>query len=162
MRNFVILILIAALGVSGCSYLQKNRKNPNATPGGVGAENPLIPEQENLISFKKKKRPYTGSLIDHMTKVDIKPVSGGKMLLVEGLTLRQGAFDIRLVNENTDGIPVNGVLTYSFRAYQPQNTAQGIQNTRMVDAGVFLSNKDLTGVSAIRVVAERNEQVVRP
>lgn len=163
MRSLVTLLVIMALSLSGCSYLPKGSvRNRQATSDGVGAQNPLIPERENLLTFRKKDKPYTGTLVDQLTSIRLDPVSGGKMLIVEGLPLRQGAFEVRLVDEDDGDGPINGVLTYSLRAYQPTDEAQGTQNSRVVDAGVFIPRKDLNGVSSIRVVAARNQQSIRP
>ena len=65
---------------------------------------------------------------------------------------------MRLLRVNEDG-PIDGIMEYTLNAYQPVNTPVGIERTREVKAGAFLSNGELAEINEIRVRAERNIRV---
>ena len=90
----------------------------------------------------------------------IERTSDGGIVRVEGVALRQGAFDVRLVSD-TENEPVNGVLELRLMAIQPEDQPQGSERARTVLAGVFLSNQALERANEIRVIGARNEQVSR-
>ncbi|MEM7733110.1 MAG: hypothetical protein AAF280_10040 [Pseudomonadota bacterium] len=108
----------------------------------------------------KDDEPYTGTLVDQVTSLEIKRTTTGGIVSVSGLTTRQGAFDVRLVPRN-QGIPVDGVLTYELRALQPIETLQGPERTRRIQAAAPLSVQELELIRTVQVVARRNTRTSR-
>jgi hypothetical protein len=164
--------MAGAFALSGCSGFRDSRINPRnwfgrstsqprtAAASTAAGGNPLIPEREDSI-FRRAPRVvvYEGTPVDQVTDLSIEPTSDGAIISVTGQTLRQGAFDVRLVPEQPADAPVAGVLSYELRALQPTDTPQGPPRTRQVNAGVFVSNEDISRVTRVRVRGLRNERV---
>lgn len=177
MRVLTSVLLMSTLVLSGCGSWSESRVNPKnwfgnsrsqpvvvAGTGESGAEelNPLIERDRRDSIFSRKKGPerYEGTLVDQVTGLAVEPTSTGAIVRVSGLTLRQGAFDVRLVRDSKDG-PVDGVMSYTLRALQPVNTPQGPQRTREIQAGDYLTVQELEQTRAIRVQGARNVQTTR-
>ncbi|MEO3414077.1 hypothetical protein AAFO92_05410 [Roseovarius sp. CAU 1744] len=168
MRTFVTVLVISSMVLSGCARLRDSRLNPGNWFGGgspqpVAAEpgqaNPLIP-RETRIRRRDRREIYTGTPVDQITGVSIEPTTAGAIIRVTGVSLQQGAYDVRLISD-TNGEPVNGVLTLRLMAVQPRDTPQGNPRQRSVQAGRFVSNNDLAIASTIRVIGARNERSAR-
>ncbi len=167
MRTFVTVLLISSIVLAGCSRLRDSRLNPGNWFGGSRSEpvatasasnaNPLIP-RETRIRRRDRREIYTGTPVDQVTKITVEPTTSGAIVSVTGVSLQQGAYDVRLRADN-DGEPVDGVLTYRLLAVQPTNTPQGQPRQRTVHAGRFVSNNDLDQTRTIRVIGARNQQV---
>lgn len=167
MRKSIAVLVILSMALSACGW-RDSRINPvnwfgNSRSAPVPAQdpgqtNPLIPDRSSSI-FKRRNQeaPYLGSPVDQITALSVEPSGGGAIIRVTGRTLRQGAYDVRLVAAN-DGTPVDGLLTLELRAMQPDDTPQGPEATRRVHAGRFVSDQDLSRISAIRVVGLRSSQ----
>lgn len=163
MRNLVTVLMISSLGLAGCSGFRDSGANPanwfgrSSTiqhPVTADGSNPLIPEASNsILSRRPSIENYPGTPIYAVQAIEITPSSGGAILKATGVALRQGAYDVRLVPENR-GMPVNGVLSFSMQAIQPQNTPQGSERTRRVSAGKFISAQTLEQVQELRVLSE--------
>jgi len=164
--------------LAGCGGFRNSRANPRNWFSGRRARrsqeaaasadepvNPLIPsrdeEEGGLFSRLREKRPYEGTPVAVVSAFELKPVSGGGLVSVEGVTLQQGAFDVRLIPDNPEGEPVGGVLRFELRAVQPTDTPQGPERARQVLAAAFVSNKVLNATSEIRVRGAQNERVIR-
>ena len=177
MRVPITLLLMSTLFVSGCGGWSESRANPKnwfgnsrsevivqsaGTQAAEEAANPLIEQnrRDGIFSRDRKAPPYQGTLVDQVTSLSVEPTPTGAIVRVTGLTLRQGAFDVRLVRDSQDG-PVDGVMSYSLRALQPVNTPQGPPRTREIQAGDFLSNEELALTGSIRVTGARNVQTTR-
>ncbi|MEM7599767.1 MAG: hypothetical protein AAF382_18925 [Pseudomonadota bacterium] len=104
--------------------------------------------------------PYEGTLVDQVTSLEIKRTTTGAIVTANGVTTRQGAYDVRLVVAN-NGAPVDGVLTYELRALQPIQTLQGPERTRRIQAAAPLSVQELEGIRTVQVVARRNTRTSR-
>ncbi|MEQ9259193.1 MAG: hypothetical protein RIG84_08840 [Roseovarius sp.] len=143
--------------------------------GEVQQVNPLIGEKKQSQLTTKKQRgatagglsildkeegPYLGTMVDQVTSLSVERTSTGAIVKVTGVTARQGAYDVRLVEAN-NGTPVDGVLTYELRALQPLNTFQGPEPTRRIEAGAPLTMGDLEMINSVRVVAKRNTRTTR-
>ncbi|WP_113912577.1 hypothetical protein [Roseovarius dicentrarchi] len=165
MRGLVTFLTISSLTLAGCSGFGSSRANPanwfgpsNAAPRSAPVQdasvNPLIPEQTNTI-FRRKRGPaaYLGTPIYAVQNVVVEPSAGGAIVTATGVSLRQGAFDVRLWPEN-EGEPVDGVLTYTLRAIQRVDTPQGPEQTRRVSAGQFVSSQTLDRVRGVRVLSQ--------
>ncbi|MFD0858321.1 hypothetical protein [Roseovarius aquimarinus] len=166
MRAVVTLVTISSLTLAGCSGFRDSRANPANWFGGgrsapalttdAAAANPLIPEERDSI-FRRapEEERYQGTPIHAVQEVLIEPSSGGAIIKATGLSLRQGAFDVRLVPEN-EGVPVDGVLSYTLRAVQRTDTPQGPEQTRRVSAGRFITAQTLREAREVRVLAQTN------
>jgi hypothetical protein len=164
MKRRVFLGLAAAGALAGCGARRRTRRAARADAENT---NPLIPEGDEegglfqSIQERRRNAPYEGTPVATITSAEIEPASGGVILRVEGLTLRQDAFNVRLVPEHPQGEPVNGVIIYELRAEQPEDTPQGPERARQVLAAVFISRKKLGAAREIRVRAAHNERVIR-
>ncbi|MFX0540539.1 hypothetical protein ACEWPM_002245 [Roseovarius sp. S4756] len=172
MRRLVTLVTISSLTLAGCSGFRDSRANPanwfgssRTAPAPTAAEaaaNPLIPEERRNSIFQRKSdaETYAGTPIYAIENVAIERSSGGAIVKATGLSLRQGAFDVRLMPENK-GESVNGVLTYTLRAVQRADTPQGPEQTRRVSAGQFISTQTLLEAREIRVLGQTNSAASR-
>ncbi|MFU8777312.1 MAG: hypothetical protein ACNA7M_06545 [Roseovarius sp.] len=171
MQRRVFLSLVAMSALAGCGGYRQSRANPRnwfgrsrsrAKPTAQAPEitNPLIPNRDDAVFRGRRQRIYEGTPVDQVTRMVIERTSDGAIVRVEGVTLRQGAFDVRLISE-TDREPVNGVLELRLMAMQPENQPQGSERARTVLAAVFVSNQKLDRAKEIRVIGGRNEQVSR-
>ncbi|MEM9845387.1 MAG: hypothetical protein AAF965_11350 [Pseudomonadota bacterium] len=154
--------------------------SPQATavtsdPSDRQTGNPLIDNEEaattvfgntSLVArsgglFRRQREvPYTGALVDQIADLKVEELPTGVIVRVTGEPVREGAFEVRLLQVNRDG-PVNGVLEFTLNAYQPADFGRGTDNTRRIEAARFVSNTDLEGVREIRVRAARNASSVR-
>jgi len=173
MRALLTLLVISSLVLSGCGRVRDSKLNPgnwfgkskSQTRASAPAEeeevNPLIPEQRVTLFRKgKKEAPYEGTPIRQVKELVVEQTSGGALVRVTGVALLQGAFDVRLTSD-TDGEPVDGVLTFALEALQPTNNVQGPERSRYVTAARFVSNQTLASVREIRVVGGANIQTSR-
>ena len=168
MRILLALTLVSTLVLAGCGGLRDSRANPanwfgkskSRTVATASTEtvNPLIPEREDSIFRRNKAEVYEGTPVDQIADLRIERTSDGAIIRVTGLSTRQGAFDVRLVPDNKDSRPVNGVLSYKLLALQPDNTPQGSAVARTVHAAEFISTQTLAEARTIIVTGGRNER----
>jgi len=166
MRKTVAGLVVLSLTLAGCSGWRDSRVNPGNWFGNSRAEarsqtdtaaqtNPLIPEETSIFQRNQKEEVYRGTPVDQIVDLAIERTSSGAIVKATGQTLQQNAYDVRLTSD-TEGDPVDGVLTLEMKALQPTGSPQGPERVRRVTAGDFLSNQDLDQVRTIRVLAERN------
>ncbi|WP_417727236.1 hypothetical protein [Roseovarius sp.] len=171
MQRRVFLSLAAVSVLAGCGGYRQSRANPRNWFGRSRSRrrtaepkpentNPLIPEREDTIFRRNREKVYEGTPVDQVTRVVVERTSDGGIIRVDGLSLRQGAFDVRLISD-TESEPVNGVLEYKLMAVQTENQPQGSERARTVMAAVFVSSQKLARTDVIRVIGARNEQVTR-
>lgn len=172
MRFAIAFLVISGMALSACGGLRDSRANPanwfgkskverRAAPVEAEAYNPLIPEQrDSIFQRKSEEETYEGTAIYAVQGVTVERSAGGAIIKATGVSLRQGAFDVRLWPEN-DGEPVDGVLTYSLRAVQRADTPQGPEQTRRVSAGQFVTTQTLDAVRTIRVIGQTNAATTR-
>ncbi|WP_101068038.1 hypothetical protein [Roseovarius salinarum] len=171
MRFLLTLFTISALALAGCSSLRDSRVNPANWFGKSKSEpraeqteqagNPLIPENEGEGVFSLMgDKDHEGTPVAQVTGLEIKQVSGGAIVRVQGITRRQGAHDVRLASP-TEGEPVDGVLTLRLEAAQPEDTAIGPERTRVVNAARFIPERELRRTRSVRVIAETNVRTSR-
>ena len=160
----ILVLTLAAFVLAGCNA----RWNPFNRSSGeqqvdleTGEINPLVPGDRDSI-FATPEVVYAGIPIDQITDLRIDRTRTGAIVVVEGLAARQGPFEVRLVPENVDELPVDGVLTYTFAIVYPVfATPVGSEATRRVTAARSISNKLLEQTRVIRLVAERNTRETR-
>jgi len=184
MRFLLSILLISSLTLAACGGFRDSRLNPvnwfgksrsqaiEQPSGASGTKevNPLIGDRKRSPLVKAKNTsviqrsglfrrdkvvPYEGTPVDQVTDLQIERTSTGAIVRATGLTLRQGAFDVRLLRDN-DEVSEDGVLTYTLRALQPVSMPQGPQRTRTIRAADYISKDDLSRVRVIRVSGARN------
>lgn len=162
MRKFLPVVLIAALGLSGCGYVRDSRLNPfnwfghsssrAATQQEIANTNPLIPKRSAFASPKEQdlREPVAG-----LEALEVERIPGGAIIRVTGVTAATGAYDVELRPEDERG-PIDGVARYVMVAYaSPQGTAGPIQ-TRRVTAAARLTNTELADVRSIEIISASN------
>lgn len=168
MRTFVAVLVISSIVLSGCSRLRDSRLNPGNWFGGSKSQpvatsttsaNPLIPERTTLRR-RDRREIYNGTPVDQITKLEVERTAAGAIVRVTAISLQQGAYDVRLISD-TEGDPVDGVLTFRLLALQPTDQPQGQPRQRTLHAARFVSNNTLSTTRTIRVVGARNERVTK-
>lgn len=160
MRKPFTALLISSLLLTGCGGSSLNPLNwfGRGQPVPVVAEgaNPLIPAKRSGSFFRRGEKVYTGVPIHRVTTLKIERVPGGALVRATGVAQVQGQYDVALVSTNNDQ-PVNGVLTYEFRAEMPKRRlVQGSEWSRTVTIATFLTDNELDGVRSINVVGAQN------
>ena len=152
MPGRLIIAITLVLGLSACS----TGWNPlnwfkNSSDGAIA----LIPEGGFPVDNDFRE------VVTQVTEMKILRASGGALIQVTGLPPSQGYWAAELVPEN-DERPDGGVLTYTFRVYQPSEpTATGTAYSRKVLVAHFVSDAKLVGVSQIRVLGAENSRIAR-
>jgi hypothetical protein len=168
MRNITSALLVASLVVAGCGTVRESRFNPlnwfgRAQVEPVAADatqvNPLIPAtRAGLFANRRANAPKAtdAPLAAQVGDLAVERIAGGALIRATAVSDTVGAFMVTLVPEN-DGVPVDGVLSYSLRAYTaPAGTVPMPERARSHVAAIRVSDQDLAGVRSIRVAAERN------
>ena len=153
-RRAVILTLAMAVALSGCG-LGQSRLNPfNWFRSGPQTETlDPVPLQRN-----RDRRP----LVAQVTHLVVERTPGGAIIRAIGLPPEQGWYDAELVNEDRDGKPIDGVLTYSFRAFPPrESTRVSTVQSRELTVAVFVSDITLASTRQIRVTGALNSRTAR-
>lgn len=175
MRTLLSLLVISSLTLAGCSGWRDSRVNPTNWFGsseprrvvqadGTEDVNPLIPERTGIFDKRPEDTSYEGTPVDQITALSIERTPGGAIVRATGQTLRQQAFDARLVapgDEDDDLTQVDGVLTFRLSAIQSQTAPQGPERTRRIHVARFVSDQTLAQTRSIRVIGARNERVSR-
>jgi hypothetical protein len=125
----------------------------------VGANRGTEPDSSLLRSLVEDG-PYAGTRVDRVTGLVVEPTSTGAIVRVNGVSGRQGAFDVRLLPVDEDQ-PRDGVMTYELLALQPVNTPQGPERTRTIQAAAALNSAKLKDVRTIRVLGRTNMRTTR-
>lgn len=144
-----ILIGLLAIGLSGCDRLSSS---------GQSEPHEGITE-EDLQRANQEIRPT----VAEVTSLAIEDVTGGVLVLATALPTTQGWFAPELVNDAPDGMPVDGVLSYSFRAVPPRESQpQSTQRSRVLTAALFVSDARLAEVESIQVSGVLNSRSAQP
>lgn len=165
MRKFLPVLLIAALGLSGCGYVRDSRLNPfnwfgsaearELTPEeAAAATNPLIPERS---AFANKPDTDLRDRIAGLESLAIERIPGGAILRVTGISSSVRSFDVGLRELPGDA----GVARYEMVTYLPEVPATGPVQTRRYTAAVRLSDTELARVRTIEVLSASNALTTR-
>ncbi len=148
--------LIVFMTLSACGRISDSGFRPFGFLNREPARESLMPE-DAIIPTERRE------LIQTVGRLSLEPTLDGAQLRADGFAAGLGYYDASLVAEN-DGFPVDGVLTFQFRASPPFGTEAGVltNRTRTVRTAIFLSDFDLAGVREIRVIAQTNIQSLRP
>ncbi len=165
------LILAASLVLGACGTIRESRVNPFNWFGQSQSEpisqtentNPLIPKSGGLFSNRRaEKEIYLGRPFEQVTDLTIERIPGGAIIRATGLAARQGIYSVQLTPENEEEEAVDGVLTYRLEGVRPaRNTPVGTAPTREVIAARRVTDRQLAGVSRIRVEGQLNARVAR-
>lgn len=160
MKPALTVVLIASLSLTACGRVADSRVNPFNWFGSSeevedegGEVNPLIPGEKRSFLLGALET-YAGTPVSELKTLRIEKVAGGALIRVTGITATQGTFDVRLIPENEEQLPENGVLTYTLLAIQPPGFRIGNERSREVSAAVFRTFQELEGVRSIRVISE--------
>ncbi|MEL7345560.1 MAG: hypothetical protein AAFN59_11990 [Pseudomonadota bacterium] len=150
------LCLITLVSVTACGRSSDSGFNPFGFLNRQVERESLMPE-DAVIPVERRE------LVQTVSRLSLEPTLDGAQLRADGFAAGLGYYDASLIVQN-NGIPVDGILTFQFRASPPFGTEAGIvtNNTRTLRTAIFLSSFDLAGVREIRVIAQTNVQTIRP
>lgn len=154
------LFLILSIGLSACGRVSDSLSNSSFNPFGFlnrdRAPESLMPEEARIQTDRR-------DLVQSVTRLSLEPTLDGAILRADGLAAGLGYYNASLIPDN-DGRPVDGVLTFQFRAAPPFGSEPGIRSERtlMVRTALFLSDFDLAGVRQIVVLGVSNSRSLRP
>ena len=149
-KNWIALALVLVLA-SGCGTVRDSRLNPFNWFGS---------DEETLdpIEVENERRP----VVSQITSLVIERTPGGAIVRATALPPSQGWFAPELVPATSDGDPVEGVLSYAFRAVPPNApTRQSTPQSRELSAAVFIPNIVLDRVRVIQVTGAQNSRIAR-
>lgn len=163
MRKSIPLLLVAALVLSSCGAIRDSRVNPFNWFGrgesreiSAGDRNPLIPRRSAL---SPKQKSDSRQPIRQITGLFIERTPSGAIIRAEGLSERQGAYELGLRPVIGEDVPAD-TLRFAFVAYQA-NMPVGPEPTRRVVAAQHLTTQDLTNIRRIEVVGQANVMTAR-
>jgi len=153
MKRAGILFVVLALGLSGCGFGQ-SRLNPFNWFRSAPKTEALAPVNVQNAD----RRPVVAEIVS----VSVDRTPGGAIIRALALPPAQGWYGAGLVSEDPGGVPVRGVLRFSFRAWPPDGpTLVSTPQSRELSAAVFLSDIKLAGVREIRVTGAVNARAAR-
>jgi len=167
MRHLTTVLIVSAVVLAGCGRMGESRLNPmnwfGKSKSAPRAEqttdetqvNPLIPERQSVFRRDPLADDYEGTPVERVTDLVIERTASGAIVRATGVTSRQGAHDVRLTSQ-TEGEPVDGVLTFTLEAVQPDRQWAGAESQRTVTAGRAVSRATLESVRRVRVLGVSN------
>ncbi len=164
-------LLVASLTLGGCAVVRESAVNPFNWFGGstsVPVEtdqpvNPLIPQRTGFFQRRAAaKEAYVGTPFGEVVDLTIERIPEGAIIRATGRAARQGVYAVRLIPENDDVLPVDGVLTFRLNGIESHSgMPQGAAQTREVVVAQKVTNQQLRGVRTIRVEGLTNARVAR-
>ncbi len=166
MTKTILVLVASALVLTSCGTVRDSRLNPfnwfggsrAVAPVSETATNPLIPRQRESILRDDAPVVYAGTRVAQISELSVDRRPGGAIVRVKGVTAAQGAFDVRLVEDEDS--EDRTTLDFVLVALQPSG-AVGPVDTREVTAATFVTNQTLQGVRQIRVSGASNARAVR-
>ncbi len=174
MRIPLSALLVASLTLGGCAVVRDSAVNPfnwfgrsTSVPVETATAdqqvNPLIPQRTGFFRRRATaKETYVGEPFGEVVDMTIERIDEGAIIRVTGRAARQGVYAVRLIPENEDLLPVDGVLTFRLEGIEPRrDMPQGAPQTREVVVAQKVTNQQLRGVRTIRVEGLTNARVAR-
>ena len=149
-KRLVMTALLMA-GLSGCASVSESRFNPLNWFGS---------EEETLdpLAVENDGRP----LVAEITGLAIERTPGGAIIRATALPPTQGWHDAELISVDQDGEPIDGILSYAFRAVPPEeDQRQSTERSRELSAAVFVSNIVLGNTRVVQVTGQQNSRAIR-
>ena len=156
MKASVVATAVAGLLVAGCA-------------GGVDSArlNPLNwfednkePEPAQEVVTQVPVTTSSTELMPIVRAVNAEQFASGIILIASGVPPTFGYHDPVLEPIN-EGRPINGELVFELRAKPPQGALpEGTEESREISVAKTLSQRQLQGVTSIRVMGAVNEQIV--
>lgn len=152
MKPIVPILFVVAVLLQGCSGFSESGANPgnwfDSTPSTT-----LEPEDGYEQEFVD-----TRPLVSDITELHVEQTLGGVIVRAIGLPPTQGYWDASLVPVNATDAS-SSQLIFDFRVRPPLSPgAVGTAQSREVEVGTFVSNKQLEGVRQVVVVAASNSR----
>ncbi len=152
-RQLILLTAIAVI-LSGCGRISESRFNPFNWFRSDSGET-LAPAD---VAETRDPRP----LVADITSLVVERTPGGAIVRATALPGTQGWFAPELVSATRDGDPVDGVLSFAFRAAPPDGAPRvSTVRSRELAAAVFVTDLTLANVRIIQVTGARNSRVAR-
>ena len=151
----IALLGMLTFALSGCG-LSESSLNPftwfsSGEDEVETIDNVTIVESQDI----RPLMPVVSSLV-------LEETPGGVIVRATGLPPNQGWFRADLVSP-TGGEPVDGILTYEFRAIPPrEQTSVSTVQSREIIVARYISDLRLAEITEIRVVGESNTRTARP
>lgn len=146
-----IALALALSVLTGCATVRESRLNPFNWFGSD--EETVAP-----VDVVNERRP----LVSQITSLEIERTPGGAIVRSTALPPTQGWFAAELVPVSSGGAPVDGVLSYAFRAVPPETPVrQSTPQSRELTAGTFIPNIVLNQVRVIQVTGSQNSRIAR-
>ncbi len=154
MRPTLIAALAVVLALGACGWAGESRLNPMNWFSNRSAE--TIAPSGGWDGQADRR-----ALVPVVTEVEMIRTPEGAVLRATAQMATQGWWDVQLRPIN-DERPIDGALIYEFVAAAPfVPTASGSEASRLVTAGVKISNARLDGVRRVVVRGSQNAREVR-
>ncbi len=173
MRGIIVVLLTGTMGLSACSGWKTSSANPtnwfgrsrpadiNPSELAAAPANPLLPKEADGFRAAVVDE-VDGVTIQQVMTLVVEPTVEGAIVRAEGIALREGAYDARLIPETFDESPVDGVLSYRFVVKYPNEaTATGTEATRTISAARTVTRGHLEATRTIRVIGQQNARESR-
>ncbi len=149
-RTALMITLALPVGLAGCGRIRDSRLNPFNWFGRSR-------RAATTATLKPNEAADGRQLIAEVTELKVEQTHGGAIIHASGLPPTQGWWKAELVSETRGRPDENGVVTYRFLVYQPlADTRVSTPQSRILTAGVFLSDQRLETITKIVVQGERN------
>ena len=148
MRTPILALTVSAIALAGCGESRLNPFN-------------WFKKTEEEVVVVQPSEFSAEDLVEQVVDLQISKTATGAIIYATGLPPTQGYWGAELIAMN-DAQPVDGVITYRFEAIEPVGFERVVnQRSREVLAASNLSNADLEGVTAIRVISATNALIKR-
>ncbi len=147
MRSALPLILIAALGTTGCARIAESRLNPlNLFKGNGTVQRDADGNVPPLVTQQELARPIDRrTLIATVDVVEVDRMPSGVVVRATGQAAGQGFYNAQLVPVSN----ADGVLRMEFRVQPPATQVAG--RVQQITAARVVDASDLRGITQIVV-----------
>ena len=142
---FTVMILLVS-----CSKIGESNLNPLNWFGDSNAEKTIKSVPVKATSIDPRAR------LQRVTEITNFVTTNGIIIVAKGLPPTQGFWNPALLPRNEEK-PVDGFLTYEFRAQAPTDQVLiGTERSREIEAAKTITQDKLVGVKGIRIIARDN------